>query len=181
MAKRLFRGSAARLLAANEFKEHRRIYVVIIFAIGITMATFLLATCYEFYMQQVINEGIKNGISSDAIIMAPEMTVRDAIGGARVMPYASQVAEAINATGRYNVTMRTVFQGAAFYGGMEFGTAGRYEGAIIEGIDLKTDPRVFDLEGTIIEGQWFDDYISEHRNLCKEISALRWWRAWLTS
>jgi ABC-type antimicrobial peptide transport system permease subunit len=162
MAKRLFRGSAARLLAANEFKEHRRIYVVIIFAIGITMATFLLATCYEFYMQQVINEGIKNGISSDALIMAPEMTVRDAIGGARVMPYASQIAEAINATGRYNVTMRTVFQGAAFYGGMEFGTAGRYEGAIIEGIDLKTDSRVFDLKETIIDGQWFDDYVSEH-------------------
>lgn len=159
---RFVMSSAARLLAANEFREHRRIYVVIIFAIGITMSTFLLSTCYEFYMQQVINTGIKNGISSDALIMGPGMTVRDAIGGAMPMSYASQIADAINATGRYNVTMRTVFQGAAFYGGMEYGTAGRYEGAIIEGIDLKTDPAVYDLKSALIAGEWFDDYVARN-------------------
>ncbi len=159
---RFVMSSAARLLAANEFREHRRIYVVIIFAIGITMSTFLLSTCYEFYMQQVINTGIKNGISSDALIMGPGMTVRDAIGGAMPMSYASQIAEAINATGRYNVTMRTVFQGAAFYGGVEYGKTGRYEGAVIDGIDLKSDPRVYDLRSTIVEGEWFDDYLAKN-------------------
>jgi ABC-type lipoprotein release transport system permease subunit len=157
-----FVSSASRVLAANEFREHKRIYVVIILAIGITMSTFFLATCYEFYMQQVINEGIKNGISADALILGPNMTVRDAIGGALVMSDASQIAEAINATGRYNVTMRTVFQGAAFYGGMEFGTPGRYEGAIIDGIDLKTDSAVYDLKGAVIEGEWFDEYIARN-------------------
>lgn len=154
--------SAQKMLAMNELREHRRIYVVIVFAIGVTMSVFLLATCYQYYMQQVINDGIKNGISSDALIGTADMTVRDSIGGASAMPYAAQLVDKIEATGRYNVTTRIVFQGAAFYGGIAHGSPGRYEGAVIEGIDLETDSSVYDLEGAVIEGEWFDDYLARN-------------------
>lgn len=135
-------------LALGELKDHLRIYVVIAVVIALTMGSFLLLTAYEQYMVQITQDSVSETISGDGMILADDVTRRQAYGGAPIFDNASGVIDDVESTGEYRAVPRLTVQGAIPRGN-------GLEGAIVRGIDPDVDHRVFPLQEKIVEGQFF--------------------------
>jgi len=141
-------GLAARL-AGGEMKDHVRVYAVVGVVLGLTMASFLLLTSYEQYMLQISRDGIAGTISGDGLVLDHDVTLREAYGGAPRMNHAPELVRHLESTGRYAATPRLTLQGVVFP------PSGAPEGAILRGIDPRTDERVFQLKDKVVVGRYF--------------------------
>lgn len=147
-------------MARGEIKDHKNIYAVIIIVIGLTMTSFMLANAYQQYMMQVVSDTTKTLLTSDVCVLADKQSIRSMYGTCPQLDNAQEIADEIAAKTGYKTAVR--ISGAGTY---NYNNSG-YDGALLQGIDLKCDPEIEKIKSYIIEGTWFDenvDYLNHHK------------------
>ena len=141
----------SRRMAIGELKEHKRIYVIIVVVIALTMTSFMLENAYLNYMMQVVDDTTKI-ITSDAIIIDGDCNIRDLYGTETELKNAGEIARRIEQEfPGYQTSIRVTGQGT--YG---LGTEGEaVDACTIQGIDPDDD--VSGIEGKITEGRFFKE------------------------
>ena len=143
--------NVSRRMALGELKEHKKIYVIIIVVIALTMTSFMLENAYLNYMMQVVDDTTKI-ITSDAIIIDGECNIRDLYGTEGELRNAGEIARKIeqNFPG-YKTSIRVTGQGT--YG---LGTEGEaVDACTIQGIDPNDD--VSGIKDKIVAGRFFKE------------------------
>jgi len=141
------------LLAIGEIKDHKRIYIIIILVIALTMTSFMLENAYLNYMMQVVDDTTKI-VTSDAAIVNSDSNIRDLYGTELELKNAGEIARRIekNLPG-YKTSIRVTSQGT--YG---LGIAGEVvDGCTIQGIDPKKDNSISKISDKIVKGRFFKD------------------------
>ncbi len=156
-------------LAIREFKDHKKIYAIIIIVIALTMTSFMLENAYLNYMMQVVDDTTKI-VTSDAIIVDESCNIRDIYGTEIELANAGSIAKKIEKElPGYATTIRVTAQGT--YGlGIE-GEA--VDACTIQGIDPEKDDEISDIRSKIVKGRFFEDddpILRGHTPLYIEIS-----------
>ena len=157
--------------ALGEIKEHKLIYVIIIFVIALTMTSFMLENAYINYMMQVANETSKN-LTADAIITNKECNVRDLYGTETTILNAGEIASKIEEKlPGYKTAIRVTAQGT--YGLGAKGEAA--DGCTLQGIDPEHDEQAKLLKDKIVKGRFFqkgDPILRGHTPLYIKINGI---------
>ncbi len=164
--------SISRRFALGELKEHKRIYLIIILVIALTMTSFMLENAYLNYMMQVVDDTTKL-VTSDAVVVDPRSTLRDLYGTAPELKSAGKIAEHIEQSlPGYKTTIRVTAQGT--YG---MGVKGEVtDGCTIQGIDPLKDTQISGIADKIVEGRFFreeDVVLRGHTPLFIEVKGPR--------
>ncbi|PKK81275.1 MAG: hypothetical protein CVT47_03285 [Thermoplasmata archaeon HGW-Thermoplasmata-2] len=144
--------------AWDEIKDHKQIYLTVVVVIGLTMGAFMLQNGYHLYMMQVINDSIRETLTGDVMVAAPDTTVRGCLGSQETMANAREIASKIEQGTGYDASVRVTCQGS-------YNVGRGYDGVVIQGLDLKEDILRDDLAAKVIEGEWFEpdkDYLRHH-------------------
>jgi len=145
--------SVSRRLAWGELKEHKRIYVIIIVVIALTMTSFMLENAYLNYMMQVVDDTTKI-VTSDTVVVDESCNIRDLYGTATELKNAGEIARRIERElPGHETSIRVTAQGT--YGlGIE-GEA--VDACTIQGIDPVSEGKISGIEDKIVEGRFFKD------------------------
>ncbi|MEA2055515.1 MAG: hypothetical protein U9O49_01630, partial [Candidatus Thermoplasmatota archaeon] len=159
----------SRRLAIGEFKDHKKIYAIIIIVIALTMTSFMLENAYLNYMMQVVDDTTKI-VTSDAIIVDESCSIRDIYGTEVELANAGSIARKIEKElPGYAATIRVTAQGT--YG---LGIEGEVvDGCTIQGINPEKDDEISDIRSKIVKGRFFEDgdpVLRGHTPLYIEIS-----------
>jgi len=140
-------------LAIGELKDHKRIYIIIIIVIALTMTSFMLENAYLNYMMQVVDDTTKL-VTSDAIIVDEISTLRDLYGTTVELKNAGEIGRRIERDlPGYKTSVRVTAQGT--YG---LGMAGEaVDACTIQGINPKKDSYISGIAGKIVKGRFFRD------------------------
>jgi len=143
----------SRHLALGELKEHKRIYVIIIIVIALTMTSFMLENAYLNYMMQVVDDTTKI-ITSDAVVTDEHCNIRDLYGTETELKNAGEVAKRIERElPGYETSIRVTAQGT--YG---LGVSGEaVDACSIQGIDPVSDDKISGIRAKIVKGRFFVD------------------------
>lgn len=139
----------ATRLAAGELRDHKRIYAIITVVLALTMTSYLVLTAYEQYMVQITRDGLASTITGDGMVLEPQVSLREAYGGAPRFPNSKELEQRLGSTGAYRAVARLTVQGVLQ------GPDTPPEGAIFRGIDPARDEDVFDLKAKVVEGSYF--------------------------
>ena len=143
--------SVSSKLALGELKEHKRIYMIIIIVIALTMTSFMLENAYLNYMMQVVDDTTKL-VTSDVVIVDPTTKLRDVYGTESELKNAGEIARLVEEKlPGYKASVRVTAQGT--YGSQ--GTA--IDACTIQGIDPKKDDTISDIRNKIVEGRFFEE------------------------
>ena len=140
-------------LAFGEFKEHKKIYAIIIVVIALTMTSFMLENAYINYMMQVVDDTTKL-TTSDAVIIDPSCNIRDIYGTEVELKNAGKIASEIEERlPGYTTSVRVTSQGSyAFDVENE-----AVDGCTIQGIDPKKDNALVNIKDKIVKGRFFEE------------------------
>ena len=143
----------SRHLALGELKEHKRIYVIIIIVIALTMTSFMLENAYLNYMMQVVDDTTKI-ITSDVVVTDEHCNIRDLYGTETELKNAGEVAKRIERElPGYETSIRVTAQGT--YG---LGVSGEaVDACSIQGIDPVSDDKISGIRAKIVKGRFFVD------------------------
>ena len=166
----LLLGVSSRL-AIGELKEHKRIYVIIIVVIALTMTSFMLENAYLSYMMQVVDDTTKL-VTSDAVIVDDSCSIRDIYGTEVELNNAGEIARRIeNELPGYETSIRVTAQGV--YGA---GTEGEIvDACTIQGINPEKEKRISGIQNKIVKGRYFregDPVLRGHTPLYIEIEGV---------
>jgi len=155
-------------LAIGELKDHKRIYVIIIIVIALTMTSFMLENAYLNYMMQVVDDTTKL-VTSDVVIVDEISTLRDLYGTTVELKNAGEIARRVERDlPGYKTSVRVTAQGT--YG---LGTAGEAADACtIQGILPEKDHEISGIADRIVKGRFFredDTILRGHTPLYIEI------------
>ena len=155
-------------LAIGELKDHKRIYVIIIVVIALTMTSFMLENAYLNYMMQVVDDTTKL-VTSDAVIVDDDCSIRDIYGTEVELNNAGEIARRIeNELPGYEASIRVTAQGV--YGA---GTEGEIvDACTIQGINPEKENRISGIQNKIVKGRYFregDPVLRGHTPLYIEI------------
>ena len=143
----------SRRLAIGELREHKRIYVIIVLVIALTMTSFMLENAYLNYMMQVVDDTTKL-VTADAIITDPSSNIRDLYGTEKELKNAGEIARRIeNEIEGYKTTIRLTAQGT--YGLDLEGEA--VDACTIQAIDPSKDNEISGIKEKIVAGRFFKD------------------------
>jgi ABC-type lipoprotein release transport system permease subunit len=139
--------------AFGELKEHKRIYVIIIVVIALTMTSFMLENAYINYMMQVVDDTTKL-TTADAIIVDPSCNIRDVYGTEIELKNAGKIASEIEKRlSGYKTSVRVTAQGT--YGLDLEGES--VDACTIQGINPEKDDILVGIKEKIVKGRYFKD------------------------
>ena len=163
----MFLGVSSRL-ALGELRDHKRIYLIIVVVIALTMTSFMLENAYLNYMTQVVDDTTKL-VTSDAVIVDNDCNIRDVYGTEVELNSAGEIANRIERElPGYKSSIRVTAQGV--YGvGKEDEIV---DACTIQGIDPEKEKIISGIQNKIVKGRYFregDPVLRGHTPLYIEI------------
>jgi len=155
-------------LAIGELKDHKRIYAIIVIVIALTMTSFMLENAYLNYMMQVVDDTTKL-VTSDAVIVDEESTLRDLYGTTVELENAGKLAERVEKDlPGYKTSVRVTAQGTYGLGASNEAV----DACTIQGILPEEDSEISGIKEKIVKGRFFresDSILRGHTPLYIEI------------
>jgi len=140
-------------LAIGELKDHKRIYLIIVVVIALTMASFMLENAYLNYMMQVVDDTTKL-VTSDAVIVDNSCNIRDVYGTEVELSNAGEIASKIESElPGYKSSIRVTAQGV-------YGIGAENEivdACTVQGIDPEKEKTISGIQDKIVEGRYFSE------------------------
>ena len=155
-------------LAMGELKDHKRIYLIIVVVIALTMTSFMLENAYLNYMTQVVDDTTKL-VTSDAVIVDPSCNIRDVYGTEVELHNAGNIARRVETElSGYKASIRVTAQGV-------YGVGAENEvvdACTIQGINPEKEKMISGIHNKIVQGRYFkegDPVLRGHTPLYIEI------------